>query len=98
KGLRTPREVPVVAISDTYIGLGVYANIDYLSRLIDEEMALTGVQLEMDPRKSAYRKFYREIKELPALQAFNERASNIKNLMETLINTQDIFIGLITLF
>ncbi|MDZ4818579.1 MAG: FtsX-like permease family protein [Planctomycetota bacterium] len=98
KGLRTPRDVPVVAISDSYIGLGVYAKIDYLSGLIDEELAMTGVQLEMDPRTSAYDRFYTEIKQLPALQAFNERASNIKNLMETLINTQDIFIGLITLF
>jgi putative ABC transport system permease protein len=38
------------------------------------------------------------VKRVPALQAFNERASNVKNLMETLVNTQDIFIGLMTLF
>jgi putative ABC transport system permease protein len=98
KGLRTLRSVPVVEISDSYIGLSVYAEINFLSRLIDEEQALTGVQLAMDPRREAYKIFYREVKRVPALQAFNERASNVKNLMETLVNTQDIFIGLMTLF
>ena len=98
KGLRTLRSVPVVEITDSYIGLSVYAEINYLSRLIDEEFAITGVQLEMDPRSEAYRSFYREVKRLPALQAFNERASNIKNLLDTMVKTQDIFIGLVTLF
>jgi putative ABC transport system permease protein len=98
KGLRTLRSVPVAEITDGYIGLSVYAEIGYLSRLIDEELALTGVQLAMDPRREAYQTFYREVKQLPALQAFNERASNIKNLEETMVQTQDIFIGLMTLF
>jgi putative ABC transport system permease protein len=98
KGLRTLRSVEVVQIADSYIGLSVYADLDYLSRLIEEEQALTGVQLRMDPRREAYRTFYSAVKQLPALQAFNERASNVRNLRETLVNTQDIFIGLITLF
>jgi putative ABC transport system permease protein len=98
KGLRTLRSIPVVEITDSYIGLSVYAEINYLSRLIDEEFALTGVQLEMDPRPAAYRSFYREVKRMPALQAFNERASNIRNLMDTMVKTQDIFIGLVTIF
>jgi putative ABC transport system permease protein len=98
RGLRTVRQLPVVAIADSYIGLSVYAEINYLSRLIDEEFALTGVQLEMDPRREVYPSFYREIKQLPALQAFNERASNIRNLNETLIKTQDVIIGLVTSF
>jgi len=98
KGLRTLRSVPVVEITDSYIGLSVYAELDYLSRLIHEERALTGVQLQMEPRREARRAFYREVKRVPALQAFNERASNIKNLMDTMVKTQDIMIGLITLF
>jgi putative ABC transport system permease protein len=98
KGLQTEHTVRVMEIADSYIGLSVYADINFLSRLIDEEFALTGVQLEMDPRPEAYRTFYREAKRLPALQAFNERKSNIKNLMDTMVKTQDIMIGLITLF
>jgi putative ABC transport system permease protein len=98
RGLRTVRELPVVAIADSYIGLSVYAEINYLSRLIDEEFALTGVQLEMDTRRDVYPALYRAIKQLPALQAFNERASNIRNLNETLIKTQDVIIGLVTMF
>ena len=68
KGLRTLRSVPVVEISDSYIGLSVYAEINFLSRLIDEEQALTGVQLAMDPRREAYKIFYREVKRVPCRQ------------------------------
>jgi putative ABC transport system permease protein len=98
KGLRTERSLPVVEITDSYIGLSVYAEIGYLSRLIDEELALTGVQLAADQRREVRKAFYSEVKRLPALQAFNERASNIRNLMDTMVKTQDIVIGLITLF
>lgn len=42
KGQRRLRYVPVVEISDSYLGTAVYADIGYLSRLIDEEFAVSG--------------------------------------------------------
>ena len=41
---------PVVEISDSYLGTAVYADIHYLSRLIGEELAVSGVQLADRPR------------------------------------------------
>ena len=41
---------------------------------------------------------YRDLKKLPAVQAVNERAEVIDNLMNTVVNTQRIFIGLLVVF
>src|SRR6185312_30104 len=45
KGLREPHAVPVAEINDAYLGLAVYADIHYLSRLVHEEFAVSGAQL-----------------------------------------------------
>ena len=98
KGLRQVQSVPVVEIADSYVGLGVYADLEYLSRLIGEEYAVTGVQVRTDPRPHAVNEFLRELKELPAVQSYTARANTVKNLIETVLNTQMIFIGLLVLF
>jgi putative ABC transport system permease protein len=88
----------ITAINDSYIGLSVYADINYLSRMIGEDLALTGVQLQTDPHPKVFEAFCKEVKRLPALQAFNSRQANISSLMNTLIKTQDIIIAMITMF
>lgn len=98
KGLRQTRAVPVVEIADSYMGLGVYANIDYLSKLIGEELAITGVQVQTDPSKRLRADLLKELKQLPAMQSYNARVNTIKNLVETVVNTQSIFIGLLVVF
>jgi putative ABC transport system permease protein len=98
KGLRQTRTVPVVNISDSYVGLSVYADIGYLSRLIGEELALTGVQLQTDPRQAPHNEMLKEIKRLPAVQSYSARADAIYNLVETALKTQMIFIVLLALF
>jgi putative ABC transport system permease protein len=98
KGLRQVQSVPVVEIADSYVGLGVYADLDYLSRLIGEEFAVTGVQVRTDPRPHAVSEFLRELKELPAVQSYTARSNTVRNLIETVLNTQMIFIGLLVLF
>ena len=97
KGLRQPRQVPVVAITDSYVGLSVYADIRYLAEIIGEELAVTGVQLQVDPRQRIRSQLYGELKQLPALQAMNVRSDMIANL-NTVVETQKIFIGLLVLF
>ncbi len=44
KGLKRKIQVPVVEISDSYLGTMVYADINFLSRLIGEEFAINGVK------------------------------------------------------
>ena len=98
KGLRREVAAPLVQIADSYLGLAAYADLEYLSRIIGEELAVTGVQLEVDPTPEVRRRLNRRLKELPALQAVNDRGHVIRNLRETVIQTQVIFIGLIVLF
>ncbi len=97
KGLREELRVRVAELSDSYIGLAVYADIRYLSRLMGEEFALTGVQLTSDRTPAARLALYRELKQLPAVQAVNARADVIDNL-EFIVATQRIFIGFLVLF
>lgn len=98
KGRRDELSVTVAEISDTYIGLAVYADIEYLSRLIGEELAVTGVQLALTSDPAARHALFRELKQLPSLRSTMARADVIRNVVETVVNTQKIFIGLLVLF
>ncbi|HVW36813.1 MAG TPA: ABC transporter permease, partial [Pirellulales bacterium] len=98
KGLREPHVVPVTEINDGYLGLAVYADFDYLSRLIHEEWAVTGVQLAVNPSREAHDALYRELKRLPALQSVTARADTIANVVDTLVKNQQVFIFLLVMF
>ncbi len=97
RGLREHLRVPVAELSDSYIGLSVYADIRYLSRIVGEELALTGVQLATDKSAQSRGQLYHELKQLPAVQAVNARANVIKN-MQFIVETQRIFIVFVVLF
>ncbi|MEZ6070218.1 MAG: ABC transporter permease [Pirellulales bacterium] len=91
KGLQREHTVPVTAISDGYIGMAAYADIEYLSRLVCEEYALTGAQLALDRNAEARRRLDRALKEMPAIQAVNDRAALLQNLRETFLQNLWIF-------
>ncbi len=97
KGLREELRVRVAELSDSYIGLAVYADIRYLSRLMGEEFALNGVQLAVDHTPGVQNALFRELKQLPAVQTVNSRANVIKNL-NFIVETQRIFIMFLVLF
>jgi putative ABC transport system permease protein len=98
KGLREVRRARIAEIADNYMGLTVYADIDYLSGLIHEEFALSGAQLAVDPRRESLAALYRELKRMPGIQSVTARADTIANVMETLIKNQHVFIGLLVMF
>ncbi len=98
KGLKQAVDLKVAEISDSFLGLGVYTDLEYLSRLISEETVVTGVQLKISSANGEKYELYRQLKQMPALQAVNARLDNLRNLTETLVNMQRIFIGLFTLF
>lgn len=98
KGLRQPYLAPLVEISDSYVGLTAYADIRYLSRMAHEELAVSGVQLSVDPRPESLAALYRELKRMPGIQSVTARADTIANVMETLIKNQRVFIGLLVGF
>ena len=98
KGLRREQQVPLVQIADSYLGLSVYADIGYLSRLVGEEFAMTGVQLETDSSPASRSALFKELKRLPALQGFGAREDMIDNLMSTVFESAWVFILLLVLF
>jgi len=98
KGTREPREAEVVEIADSFLGVAVYADIRYLSKLMNEEFALTGVQLKVRPGAEHRNALYREIKQLPAVQGVSARADIIRSVNDTLVKNQHVFIGLLVMF
>lgn len=98
KGLRRIHRVPVAEISDSYLGTTVYADIDYLSRLIGEELAVTGVQLATDRDPAHTAALYRQLKRMPALQAVTTRADMIASLEKSLVDLLWIMIVILVVF
>jgi putative ABC transport system permease protein len=98
KGIRSLHSVPVVEISDSYLGMSVYTDIRYLSRLIGEELALTGVQLATDQDPAHTAALYRHLKQMPKLQAVTTRADMIENLQKSLMDLMWIFILILVVF
>jgi putative ABC transport system permease protein len=75
----------VAGLLDSSLGLPAYAEIDYLSRLVDEEFAVSGAQLGLDPRPAARSRFFAALKRLPSLEAFTDREGLYTNLRGTLV-------------
>jgi putative ABC transport system permease protein len=98
KGLRRPVEVPVNEITEGYLGLTVYAEIDYLSRLIGEERALNGVQLALDGDLASRGALDRRLKEFPVLQATSSRADMIRGFEESVLRNQWVVLVLMVVF
>jgi putative ABC transport system permease protein len=98
KGLRLAREVPVCEIADSYFGMNVYADLHYLSRLVYEESALSGVQLALDRDPGHLAALYRELKRLPALEGVAARADVVAGIEETVLKHQWVVIDVMVLF
>jgi len=98
KGLRRARDVPVLEIADSYFGMTVYGDIRYLSQLIGEDVALSGVQLALDGEPSRLAALYRELKRLPALQGVAARADVVAGIEETVLKHQWVVIDIMIMF
>jgi putative ABC transport system permease protein len=72
--------------------------VNWLSRLVGEELAVSAVQLTTDPRPEAKAAFYRELRRLPSLEGVNSRQELIENLDETIVKNLWVSIGIIVFF
>ncbi|MBN2216998.1 MAG: FtsX-like permease family protein, partial [Pirellulales bacterium] len=86
QGLRRPFRAPVLEIADSYLGMAVYTDIHYLSRLVDEELAVNRIQLLTDKNPGHLAALYHELKQLPVLKGVDSRADMMRNLEATLID------------
>jgi len=98
QGLRIPRQAPVVQVTDTYMGLNVYADINYLSQLVYEESATSGVQLKVQASPAAKSELYNALKQLPAVEAVNVRSDMIENLQATVLQNLQVMITMLVVF
>ncbi|MHC4399507.1 MAG: ABC transporter permease [Planctomycetota bacterium] len=98
KGLRQRRDVPVLRISDSFFGTSVYADIHYLSRMVNEELAVSGVQLATDRNPAHVTALNRQLKRMPALQAVSSRGETVENLEKMLVEVMQISLVVLVLF
>lgn len=97
-GQRREQVVRVIEIVDDYLGTSVYTEIGQLSRLMDEELAMNGVQLATSRRAADEAALYRELKEMPTLESVTARADMAASIEQTLVRNMWVFIGLLVLF
>jgi putative ABC transport system permease protein len=98
KGTQRPVAAPVVEIAESYLGASVYADIDYLSHLIGQSLAMTGVQLTVDPDPAIRKTLYRQLKQMPALTAVSARSEMIDNINQLMLESQNASITVMVLF
>ena len=96
-GLRTETVATVAATVDTYLGLGAYADIDYLSRLIGEESA-GNVLLGHSPNPESLSGFLAEVKTRPTVVGVDERAKIVAQMRETFLESTGATISIMVLF
>ncbi|WP_339735419.1 FtsX-like permease family protein [uncultured Gimesia sp.] len=97
-GDRIARQVPVMKIIDSYLGLSVYADFHYLNRLMGESSSLTSVQLKTNPRPAVTRQIYRELKQVPAIQSVNSIRDQKDKLQEVLVEQMVVMIVVVIIF
>jgi putative ABC transport system permease protein len=95
KGERRPVDVPVASIADSFVGLEAYAEIDYLSRTVGEEFAMSGAQLLTDGNPERLSQLHRDLKKAPAIEAIVSRTRMIESLHEVLLANLIISIGVL---
>ena len=85
RGRRDPRKVLVTRVMDSYLGLDAYANYSYLNELIDEQRAVSTLQLKTSRSPEVARQFYRELKQIPAIKSIQAVRDQKQHLMDTLV-------------
>lgn len=98
KGLQREHKVQVLEIAESYMGTAVYADFEYLNRLVGEYGAMNQVQLLVDSDKQTQAALFEELKRMPSVEAVNCRADTVKSIEDTLIASMVGFIGTLIVF
>ncbi len=87
RGLKTPRRVAVAGVVDSYLGLGVYADYDWLNRLVGESGAISAVELRAAPGLDERLALYKAVKAMPAVQTIRSARESKTSLVETMLGS-----------
>jgi putative ABC transport system permease protein len=69
EGKRQTIEVSITSLVEEFMGMGVYMDIHFLSRLLDESPRMNSAAVMMDHSQSGL--LYKKLKEIPSVQALN---------------------------
>ncbi|MEP2791832.1 MAG: FtsX-like permease family protein, partial [Kangiellaceae bacterium] len=69
EGKRPTLQIPVVALTQEYIGTGAYININSLNQLLDEAPKISGVSVQIDDNYAAV--LFKQLKQIPQIVGLN---------------------------
>jgi len=85
EGRRPVLEVPVVGVTEQYIGVNAYMSREALNRLLQEGPAISGARLAVDPARA--RDLYRELRAMPRVAGTVVRDNSIRQFNEMMEQT-----------
>lgn len=94
-GQRRTVSVPVAGVASEYIGVGAYARLETLNRLLIEGDVVSGVWLTLDAPHRA--DVVRALRQAPRVAAVSDRAATVSGFLDTLGRTVLAFTVVITL-
>lgn len=96
-GRRERVRAAVAEIVDTYIGLGAYAEIGYLSRLIGEERSANVFVARTFTREPSAA-FVDELRERPGVVGVTRRSRSLQRIQETFDQSLGVMVGILVVF
>ena len=85
EGHRRTLQVPVAGLVSEYLGVGAYARIETVNRLLEEDGALSGVWMKLAPASRG--EVVRELRGRPRVAAVTDRSATIQSFMDTIAQT-----------
>jgi len=79
-----------------YLGMGAYMNLDALSRLMDENLAVNAALLRID--RGAERRLTRQLKDIPAVAAVEIKKEALLSFEKTLATSMKIMNAILLIF
>jgi putative ABC transport system permease protein len=96
RGGQRARMVPVAQVTDNFLGLACYADLDYLNTVVGEAATINSLQLAVSEAEQP--ELFRTLKELPNAQGLSVRADTRENIERTLGESISTSIGLMIFF
>ena len=96
EGSRPVREVQIAALTNQYVGVSAYMDLDALNRMMREGRAISGAYLAADSRYEPA--IYALLKDAPRVAGVTSNKKKLKSLEETMAEQVLTFAFFITLF
>jgi putative ABC transport system permease protein len=88
--------VRVVGTVDEFVGTSVYANIDWLGRLLDQRGQISGANIALDSQRAD--QFYSAVKRVPSISGVAFREASMNNFNQIMAQAMRIDESMIFLF